>query len=46
MQGGSLIGMDLGTKEAGAKRHNLKMLYHVANIGDYKFSNTPSNNNT
>ena len=37
MQGGygSLIGMDLGTKEAGAKFiDNLKMLYHVANIGD------------
>ena len=27
--------MDLGTKEAGAKFiDNLKMLYHVANIGD------------
>ena len=37
MQGGygSLVGMDLGTKEAGAKFiDNLKMLYHVANIGD------------
>ena len=37
MQGGfgSLIGMDLGTKEAGAKFiDSLKMLYHVANIGD------------
>ena len=31
---GSLVGMDLGTKEAGAKFDNLKMLYHVANIGD------------
>ena len=32
---GSLIGMDLGTKEAGAKFiDKLKMLYHVANIGD------------
>ena len=37
MQGGygSLVGMDLGTKEAGAKFiDHLKMLYHVANIGD------------
>ena len=37
MQGGygSLVGMDVGTKEAGAKFiDNLKMLYHVANIGD------------
>ena len=37
MQGGygSLVGMDLGTKETGAKFiDNLKMLYHVANIGD------------
>merc|ERR1711904_524136 len=37
MQGGygSLVGMDLGSKEAGAKFiDNLKMLYHVANIGD------------
>jgi O-acetylhomoserine (thiol)-lyase len=37
MQGGygSLVGMDLGTREAGAKFiDNLKMLYHVANIGD------------
>ena len=32
---GSLVGMDLGTKEAGAKFiDNLKLLYHVANIGD------------
>ena len=32
---GSLVGMDLGSKEAGAKFiDNLKMLYHVANIGD------------
>ena len=32
---GSLVGMDVGTKEAGAKFiDNLKMLYHVANIGD------------
>ena len=37
MQGGygSLVGMDVGTREAGAKFiDNLKMLYHVANIGD------------
>ena len=37
MQGGygSLVGMDVGTKENGAKFiDNLKMLYHVANIGD------------
>ena len=32
---GSLVGMDVGTREAGAKFiDNLKMLYHVANIGD------------
>ena len=32
---GSLVGMDLGSKEAGAKFiDNLKLLYHVANIGD------------
>ena len=32
---GALVGMDLGTKEAGAKFiDNLKLLYHVANIGD------------
>ena len=32
---GSLVGMDLGTKEAGAKFiDNLKLLYHVAYIGD------------
>jgi len=32
---GALVGMDLGTVEAGAKFiDNLKMLYHVANIGD------------
>ena len=32
---GSLVGMDLGTKEAGAKFiDNLKLLYHVANIAD------------
>ena len=32
---GSLVGMDVGTKENGAKFiDNLKMLYHVANIGD------------
>ena len=32
---GSLVGMDVGTKENGAKFiNNLKMLYHVANIGD------------
>ena len=32
---GSLVGMDVGTKQAGAKFiDNLKMLYHVANIGD------------
>jgi len=32
---GSLVGMELGSKEAGAKFiDNLKMLYHVANIGD------------
>ena len=39
MQGGygSLVGMDLSTREAGAKFiDNLKMLYHVANIGDAK----------
>jgi len=30
-----LVGADLGTAEAGAKFiDNLKMLYHVANIGD------------
>ena len=37
MQGGygSLVGMDVGTREAGSKFiDNLKMLYHVANIGD------------
>ena len=37
MQGGygSLVGMDVGTREAGAKFiDNLKMLYHFANIGD------------
>ena len=37
MQGGygSLVGMDVGTRENGAKFiDNLKMLYHVANIGD------------
>ena len=37
MQGGygSLVGMDLGTRETGAKFiDNLKMIYHVANIGD------------
>ncbi len=32
---GSLVGMDLGSKESGAKFiDNLKLLYHVANIGD------------
>jgi O-acetylhomoserine (thiol)-lyase len=32
---GALVGADLGTTEAGAKFiDNLKMLYHVANIGD------------
>ena len=32
---GSLVGMDVGTREAGSKFiDNLKMLYHVANIGD------------
>ena len=32
---GSLVGMDLGSIEAGAKFiDNLKLLYHVANIGD------------
>ena len=32
---GALVGIDLGTVEAGAKFiNNLKMLYHVANIGD------------
>ena len=32
---GALVGIDLGTAEAGAKFiDNLKMLYHVANIGD------------
>jgi O-acetylhomoserine (thiol)-lyase len=32
---GSLVGMDVGTKENGAKFiDNLKMLFHVANIGD------------
>ena len=32
---GSLVGMDVGSKEAGAKFiDNLKLLYHVANIGD------------
>ena len=32
---GSLVGMDVGTKENGAKFiDSLKMLYHVANIGD------------
>ena len=32
---GALVGADLGTVEAGAKFiDNLKMLYHVANIGD------------
>ena len=32
---GSLVGMDVGTKEAGGKFiDNLKMLFHVANIGD------------
>ena len=32
---GSLVGMDLGSLEAGAKFiDNLKLLYHVANIGD------------
>jgi O-acetylhomoserine (thiol)-lyase len=32
---GALVGADLGTAEAGAKFiDNLKMLYHVANIGD------------
>ena len=32
---GSLVGMDLGSKEAGAKFiDSLKLLYHVANIGD------------
>ena len=37
MQGGygSLVGMDVGTREAGSKFiDNLKLLYHVANIGD------------
>ncbi len=37
MQGGygSLVGMDVGAREAGSKFiDNLKMLYHVANIGD------------
>jgi len=34
---GSLVGMDVGTREAGSKFiDNLKMLYHVANIGDAK----------
>ena len=32
---GALVGMDLSTREAGSKFiDNLKMLYHVANIGD------------
>ena len=32
---GSLVGMDLGSKELGARFiDNLKLLYHVANIGD------------
>ncbi len=32
---GSLVGMDLGSLEAGSKFiNNLKLLYHVANIGD------------
>jgi O-acetylhomoserine (thiol)-lyase len=32
---GALVGIDLGTKEAGAKFiDSLKLLYHVANIGD------------
>ena len=32
---GSLVGMDLGSRESGAKFiDSLKMLYHVANIGD------------
>ena len=32
---GSLVGMDVGNRENGAKFiDNLKMLYHVANIGD------------
>ena len=32
---GSLVGMDVGTREMGSKFiNNLKMLYHVANIGD------------
>ena len=32
---GSLVGMDLGSLEAGSKFiDNLKLLYHVANIGD------------
>ena len=32
---GSLVGMDLDSVEAGAKFiDNLKLLYHVANIGD------------
>ena len=32
---GSLVGMDVGTRENGAKFiDNLKMLFHVANIGD------------
>jgi O-acetylhomoserine (thiol)-lyase len=32
---GALVGIDLGTVEAGAKFiDKLKMLYHVANIGD------------
>ena len=32
---GSLVGMDVGTREAGSKFiDSLKMLYHVANIGD------------
>ena len=32
---GSLVGMDVGSREAGAKFiNNLKLLYHVANIGD------------
>ncbi len=32
---GSLVGMDVGSREEGAKFiNNLKLLYHVANIGD------------
>ena len=32
---GSLVGMDVGSRENGAKFiDNLKMLFHVANIGD------------